>query len=356
VQEIGYWALRMGEHFEKPDLLTGPLPYLGVRYQIKYFKCNMQCPYCIADWAKQKYAFDLDRFTAIVKEIFKLPYRVCLRIGVGGEIFTSAEILQVIKSICNEDNNISGLSFSTNLQADWKTIIEPFLKATNTNKLGIGCTLHDSVIENINLFFEKVGRLKESGVTPYVGYVALPQRIRYMREYKQRCFKLGVPFIMNALIGRVRGVEGANPNLIYPRDYTPQELEELKELWDTPHSYQMLVEACNTRGMTCSAGKNYVYIDSDGNVFPCNNIGSSMGNILETGIDFRSQDTICPADICWCGNENQALRIVDKLYYRTKVLRIFYPKKDVPLSGMYEDYNPSIFYEGRLSNSDFGKP
>jgi MoaA/NifB/PqqE/SkfB family radical SAM enzyme len=326
---------------------TDQLPYLGIRYQIEYYKCNMTCPYCIVDWSKQKYNFDPEKFRAIVTEISKLPYNVSLRIGVGGEIFTSPEILSFLSNICNENNNIFGLSFSTNLQADWKTIIDPFLRSTNTRKLGIGCTLHDTVIEDIDLFFEKVSRLRESGVSPYVGYVALPQRIKYIRQYKKRCHELGVPFIMNALIGRVRGVEGANPNLIYPRDYILQELRELKELWDTPHSYQMLVEACSTRGMICSAGKNYLYIDSDGNVYPCNKIRFFMGNILKTGISLCLEDTICPMEICWCGNENQALRIVDKYYNRGRFLRLFHTKKEISLSRMYNGYNPSIFRNRR---------
>jgi hypothetical protein len=32
---------------------------------------------------------------------------------------------------------------------------------------------------------------------------------------------------------------------------------------------------------------------------------------------------MCPVSTCWCGNENQALRIVDQYYYRTRTLRVF---------------------------------
>lgn len=327
------------------SLSINKLPYLGIRYQIRYFKCNLKCPYCIADWSNNKFNFELKKFQDILKRIKKLPYRICLRIGVGGEIFTSPEIVRVITEICNEENNIFGLSFSTNLQADYKKIIEPFLRSTDSQKLGIGCTLHDSVIKDLDLFFEKVNCLREGGFSPYVGYVALPQRIKHIRDYKWRCREIGVPFILNALIGRLRGVEGADKSLIYPRDYTLQELRELKELWDTPHSYQMLVEACNTHGMACSAGKNYIYIDSDGNVFPCEMIRSRIGNILDGDIEFRSEDTKCPMNFCWCGNENQALRIVDRFYERTGTLRIFSPKKGLPIKALYEGYNPSIFHD-----------
>ena len=62
---------------------------------------------------------------------------------------------------------------------------------------------------------------------------------------------------MNGLVGKLNGVDGADSSLEYPRDYTLDELSELKSLWDTPHIYNMLLEAREPRGMRCSAG--YLY-------------------------------------------------------------------------------------------------
>ena len=350
------------------------LPYLGIRFQIRYYTCNLNCPYCIASWRKRQSPFEIHTFQKIIQKIKELPYRVCLRIGVGGEIFTSQEILSVIKKICNEENNIIGVSFSSNIHASYKNIIGPFIDSVNTAKLGMGYTLHDMVIKNIDSFFEKVRRLKEKGVLLYVGNVALPNRIEQLREYKRKCDEIGVPLIINALIGKaIDGKSKSKPNNswllginwarfgltypYYPRDYSPVELERLKDLWFTPHSYQMLVNSSSTHGMQCSAGKNYIHIDHRGNVFPCLGIKNrishalfpflrqrySMGNILKDKIQFRTEDTICPRYHCWCGNENQALRIVDENYHRTRTLRYFYPKKDIPLEKLYQGYNPSLY-------------
>ena len=349
-------------------------PYLGIRFQIRYYTCNLDCPYCIASWRKRSSPFDIDKFRRIIEKIEELPYRVCLRIGIGGEVFTSTEILNVIKKICNEENNIFGVSFSSNLHASFEKVIEPFINSVNTAKLGMGCTLHDTVIKDVDLFFDKVKRLKEKGLLLYVGNVAVPGRIKQMREYRHRCEEIGVPFIVNALIGKAmntndktrkhkRWTLGINWGRFglsypsYPRDYSPIELEQLKKLWFTPHSYQMLVNSSSTHGMQCSAGKNYIHIDHMGNVFPClgikNRISNvlfpilrqrySMGNILEDKIRFRTEDTICPRYHCWCGNENQALRIVDKYYHRTRTLRYFCPKKDIQPEELYLGYNPSIY-------------
>jgi len=350
------------------------LPYLGIRLQIRYYTCNLKCPYCIASWRKRQSPFDLDTFKKIIQKIKELPYRVCLRIGVGGEVFTSAQILAVIKEICNEENNIMGVSFSSNIHASYKNIIGPFIDSVNTAKLGMGCTLHDMVIKNTEPFFEKVRRLKEKGVLLYVGNVAVPGRMEQLKAYKRQCDQIGVPLIINGLIGKaVTGNRQSKPNNnwllginwgrfgltypFYPRDYTPEEMAELKALWFTPHSYQMLVNSSSTHGMQCSAGKNYIHIDHLGNVFPClgikNRISNvlfpvlrkrySMGNILEENVQFRTEDTNCPRYHCWCGNENQALRIVDKKYHRTRTLRYFYPQKDIPPAELYQEYNPSIY-------------
>lgn len=355
------------------------LPYLGIRFQIRYYTCNLKCPYCIASWRERPSPFEIDKFHAIIQKIKKLPYRVCLRIGVGGEIFTSSEILNVVKEICNEENNIFGVSFSSNIHASYKKTIGPFIDSVNTAKLGMGCTLHDTVIKNIDTFFNKVKLLKENGVLLYVGNVAVPGRIKHLREYKNRCDEIGVPLIINALIGKAvtnahrsrknkgwfLGVNWGRLGLsypTYPRDYTPTELDQLKTLWFTPHSYQLLVNSTRTKGMRCSAGKNYIHIDHEGNVFPCLGIKNRMsnivfpvlrdryklGNILQDNIIFKTDDMICPRYHCWCGNENQALRIVDKNYNRTRTLRYFYPKEELSEEKLYRGYNPSIYRIWRL--------
>ena len=175
--------------------------YLGIRYQIKYHKCNLDCPYCIASWKEQDNLFDADTFERIIRQIKKIPRRISLRIGVGGEIFTSAELLAGVQSICNTRSNIFNVSFSTNLAADWNKVIKPFLEATDTNKLGIGCTLHDTVIPDIDAFFDKAKKMKETGAEIYIGLVAIPGRFDRIAAYKKRCEALGIPLIMNGLVG-----------------------------------------------------------------------------------------------------------------------------------------------------------
>jgi MoaA/NifB/PqqE/SkfB family radical SAM enzyme len=330
------------------------LPSLTVRYQIKYHRCNLDCPYCIASWTQREIEFDALQFSNIMARIKELPYAITLRVGVGGEFFTSRELMEQVRSLCNEENNIVGVSFSTNLVADWD-VIERFIDSTTIGKLGMGCTLHDTVIKSVDEFFAKVEKLHKRGVALYVGYVAIPQRIEYIRQYRSRCEEIGVPLIMNGLIGELQGVAGARSDLIYPYAYTDEEKRQLKELWCTPHSYNMLVNCCTTKGMQCSAGRQYIYIENNGDVSPCGELKDRvrLGNILDGTFALQEEDTLCPMRNCLCGNENQALRIVDRYYDRTHVVRIFNKKEHIPLERLYEGYGEPIRLRERKKAKSF---
>ena len=71
-------------------------PYLGVRYQIEYHSCNLDCSYCMAQWKDKDNLFDNTTYRDIIKEYKDLPYCICLRIGIGDEPFTSQKIIDGI--------------------------------------------------------------------------------------------------------------------------------------------------------------------------------------------------------------------------------------------------------------------
>ena len=193
------------------------LPRLGIRFQIRYHKCDLDCPYCIVSCNQRQDQFNESTYLGIIGKIKQLPYRVSLRLGFEGEVFTSQQLMDSVRDICNEESNIVNVSFSTNLVASWDRVIEPFLLAVNTRKLGLGCTLHDTVIRDVDEFFEKARRIKEMGAEIYIGHVAIPGRLKVVAAYKRRCDKLGIPLIMNGLIGKLVGVEGAIRRWNIPR-------------------------------------------------------------------------------------------------------------------------------------------
>ncbi|MDD3626944.1 MAG: hypothetical protein PHV06_06455 [bacterium] len=312
--------------FEDPD-------YLCVRFQIEYHTCNLACPYCIARCPEKENIFDMDSFKSIIEKLNTWNRKIVLRIGVQGELFTSPEIMTEVSRICNQENNFIGINFSSNLVADWDRVIEPFITRTNLKKLGMGCTLHDTVIKDTDMFFKKVEKLKKLGVLIYVGYVAFPDRIDKMKEYKKICDGMNVPLIFNALIGKYNEKH-------YPRDYTLEEKKELRKIWFTPHSFMVLVKSIDTFGMDCTAGHKFIYINSKGDIFPCHDIHKFMGNILNDKITLNPEPMKCEVHKCFCGNQNQALCIVDRYYNRTRNPRIFFPKENFKRSDLFKGYKP----------------
>jgi len=319
---------------------------LKIRWQVRFTKCNLKCPYCIAEWTKRKVEFNPELFKKGVDAIKSLQNQVVLRIGVEGEFFLSKELQEGVIDLSHSDN-ILGVSFSSNLQAD-KSTINSFLEKVNKSKLGMGCTLHDTVIENVEEFFEKAKWINDEGVLIYIGYVAIPDRFEKIKEYKKRFDDLGIPFILNELNGEYNEKN-------YPYAYTKEEREFLKETFFSHHYYRMLVERDSPKGKACGAGEDYIYIDHKGDIYKCgvdknpewnlfekiayklnkefaSNLvkkrveKNKIGNILNDIPQLSEKYRVCPYNVCACGNEVQAMKCVDINFYRTRTLRIIYPK------------------------------
>jgi len=321
-------------------------PVLRIRWQLQYTRCNLKCPYCIAAWTERPVDFDAERFNRIADKLMEAPYRLVVRLGVEGEIFLSSDILDGVVRLSHHPRT-EGVSFSTNLVVPWKRI-EPFLDRVDASRLGMGVTLHDTQIDDIDGFFDKVKRVHDRGALVFVGYVALPDRFPQIREYKARLDDMGVPFILNEY-------NGAMESRPYPAAYTAEDRAFLREHFWSEHYYDMLVERKNPRGRHCLAGYRYIYIGKDGTMLPCGMEKNrewnllqrilrrfnpkwperiqerrisrrSPGNILEDGLLLRDGPRICPHSRCDCGNEVQAMEHVGKDYHRTRTLRIIYPK------------------------------
>lgn len=319
---------------------------LKIRWQVRFTKCNLKCPYCIAVWTKRKVEFDKDLFFKGISLIESLPYKVVIRIGVEGEFFLSKELQEGVIKLSKCDN-VLGVSFSSNLQSKWEDM-KPFFDEVNLSKLGMGCTLHDTVIEDIEDFFEKIKKINSLGVLIYVGYVAIPDRFEKIKEYKKRLENVGVPLILNELNGLYNGKK-------YPQNYNEKEREFLLNIFFSHHYYRMLVERDSPKGKACGAGEDYIYIDHKGDIYKCGvdknpkwNLGekiifrinknwandlvkkrvlkSRIGNIVEGLPKLDDSYRVCPHNECACGNEVQAMKCVDINFYRTRTLRIIYPK------------------------------
>ncbi len=328
--------------------MSEPLPILSVRWQLKFTKCSLKCPYCIAEWTKRPVEFRADLFTRIIDRLLAQPYRLVIRLGVEGEIFLSPEIQEGVVRLSHHPK-VEGVSFSTNMMASDEKV-SAFLDRADCSKLGMGCTLHDTQItpEQVEGFFRRIEMIQKRGVLLFVGYVAKPDCFEQMRRYKDRLDTMGVPFISNEY-------NGAFEHVPYPEAYTPQQRQELPKFLWADHYYRMLVERENPKGKPCQAGHRYIYIGSDGKILRCGMernlpwtlaqklawrvnkdwpakmqqariLKRSLGNILTDDLTLDATPGPCPHTSCTCGNEAQAFDAVGKEYHRTRTLRVIYPK------------------------------
>lgn len=359
------------ETFTEAELAAiAALPVLRVRWQLRFTKCSLKCPYCIAEWTKRDVEFEPGRFNEIVDRLLALPYRLVLRLGVEGEIFLSPDIQEGVIRLSRHPK-VEGVSFSTNMIASDEKVAA-FLDRADCAKVGMGCTIHDTQLtdEQIEGFFRRVEMIQKRGVLVFVGYVAKPDRFEYMKRYKARLDAMGVPFLSNEY-------NGAFENVPYPQAYTAGEREFLREYFFADHYFDMLVDRKSPKGKPCLAGYRYVHLGHDGRILACGtdralawNVWQKiarrlnpkwpekiqqwrihrrrLGNILDGDIRLSEKPRLCPHDSCTCGNEAQAFFAVGRDYHRTRTLRVIYPKaRAADLEARYPNLGPVPNDEGQ---------
>ena len=328
---------------------------LDVSYVVNYFHCDLRCPYCISDWNNQRgtrtgRAKDSppERVIAILRQVAALPYRVHLTVSNTGEALLNPGLLSEVSRLCNHETpgrGVEALTMFTNLHAGWDRVIAPFLARTDTSRLALACTLHDSVLSpaEVETFYENCAKAKDLGVLVMVIYVVLPGALDRAARQKARCDSLRLPFLPNALLavddGRGTALRGRSA-------YTAEEVARARHLTETPHAHKLLFEARSTFGARCAAGRRYVFVDSDGEAFPCFSLKDGrirLGNVLDGSFQPREESMACPLEWCGCPNDNAALHIVDDRYERTMDHRYLIPREGVSPARLEDGYRPSAF-------------
>lgn len=340
--------MERGETKESPaagPVAGGPRSsYLAICYLSSHAACNLACPYCIGSWKPAPDAAGDAAPRAVLDRIQAIPRPVNLILAQWGEFFTSRPLMLEATRLCNAPGNLVGVSILTNLQAGWDRTIRPFVEGLDTTRLAMGCTLHDRVItvRDVDRFFEKAGRLRERGVLVYVNYILSgSDGIARARAHKSRCKALGVPLTLMPLFPSKPGPgDPEAPDFFRGMmSWSAEDLREIEPLCDSPHTYRMYFDARTPLGMSCGAGRDYLYIDAAGDVFPCcGQRDSPLGNILREEIAFRAKDAVCSRVFCLRPYEMSALRIVDHRYIRDRDFRLIRPREGIPAEALAAGY------------------
>ena len=290
-----------------------PVPLAECRGEVELFftseysVCNYRCPYCYIGWAPDdRKAWDTrDIFPKIVHRLAGLKHRIKLNCENMGEWFTNQELIGGTTFLTRRENLI-WVSITTN--ASLLPRMFAYLDEVDVNKVSFTCTYHATEV-SLDDYMEQVRALKARGANVVTATVCFPGNVEHCQELKRRSEELGVHFRMN-LEDRMWREAGDVPAETVARLY---DLLEDHRKWDAQR-HGRLLGLNHTRGDLCTAGRNYLWINSTGDMFICSSASAmatvmkdndevSFGNIFELESDYlptRDEDIVCPFDGCSC--------------------------------------------------------
>jgi organic radical activating enzyme len=231
-------------------------------------RCNFRCAYCasnqpaIKDRLEWKKPEEADTHQQIVQWITKLPYQIQLRMNSIGEPFTSKGYLDSVAQLSHAEN-IQFVEILTN-GSFAKSQFEAFSKKVNMKKLSLWMTFHHTQIP-METFLAAAMQAQESGASVVVHALIFPDSIDSTIRLKAECKQRGLTF---------HSVVGFNHNKAYKENSSV--IPALtKENWpiihklDSGSSVPVLAAAMKPASFECSAGHQYFFISSRGNVYRC---------------------------------------------------------------------------------------
>lgn len=267
------------------------------------FRCNLNCPFCInkiplnikriknigmtnlpgvairklRDKLKSKNNSENIKIDALMKILNKT--NKTFNIGVvGGEPFLVPDIIDAFTEITKRHY----VSLNTNLST--KNIKEFAEKISPHRVVHIDASCHYTELKRHNLidmYIENFLFCQEKGFNISAQEVGYPPLLEEIDKYKKFFKEKGIELTFGHFFGKYKGK-------LYPESYTQKQLE-LFGLEDIERFYQ--------KGKLCNAGYNVGVVSITGDIYPCTQIGKTIGNIYEK-INFNDGIIMCPFNFC----------------------------------------------------------
>jgi len=300
-------------HATGSDITRSPI--INVRFYTDFPVCNFRCPYCVAGHGEAQ-AADLawdegrfERFDRIIENLTRLPMKLNVRPGVGGEFFLSKRLVEGAKRLVSADN-INSVNLITNLSIPLIQY-QHFLTDVDPKKIAIVASYHPTEIRNQEAWLDTALWVNER-VDFAVILVGYPPLIPQLPAVLDRLNGLGITVFIQGFIGSYDGRK-------FPQQYSLEEKQSLRKLCYSRHDYEFFIEA--RKPGFCLAGYNSFYVDMSGVVRACGVGGwpwPFMGNISE-----NPQVTLLPGphpcinDTCLCDTEYINTAIFAEYYKHT---------------------------------------
>jgi MoaA/NifB/PqqE/SkfB family radical SAM enzyme len=261
------------------------------------YKCNSKCVMCNI-W-KENPQNELD-----ANEYFKLPKSLKDINITGGEPFLRNDLIEIIQNITKNNPKarivISSNGFLT------KKIVDSMQKIVKINpKTCIAFSvdgmndMHSKIrgIDNsYNMVLKTVTELKAVGINDIrLAFTASKENINHLSKVYDLAKSFDVEFTLSVVhnsgnffnidTNKMPDIDELQREIRYVinREYR---LSSLRRLFRT-YYMQGILDFAETgkRPLSCLALKDFFFMDSTGNIFPCNMINTCMGNIRDNDFD-----------------------------------------------------------------------
>lgn len=271
-------------------------------------ECNFQCPYCYLNPGKNKDSklfLEKAEIESTVKAFDDtgLSWHITI---LGGEPFLYPRFID----LCAQLTRKHGISIVTNLSCN---NLSDFCRQVVPEKVeSFYCSLnlpYREVYKDAGSFIDKVNILRKNKFNLFTTQVMWPPII-------QRFIKLFDLFAKEGVIVRPMLFRGFYRKKKYPEAYNSRERrlffnlsEKAKEMDTDKHKEgyryievdrHIIKGELSFKGSFCAAGKEWVLVDINGDVFRCGDDRVRLGNIYQGKIKFFKNSHICNAEICRC--------------------------------------------------------
>ena len=269
--------------------------------------CNFNCSYCIGrhreemDCLTDKYPVEeiVDHFRYLQESSGKKLY-IWLT---GGEPSIVSNFSELVRQLTIDMD----IELQTNLCTKY---IKDFAKSANPKRVGeVMASYHAETLDRNDslrkLYFKNFRLLMEQGFTVVLKTIAIPGEISQLKDkiawlrtqLSDDALILVQPFITGDVGPR------EHPNS-YPYVYTEEEKRELQEVVQVRRAeiFDYINGAGWFRGMRCDAGRGFIAMDKNGDVFRCvRDMGlkqNPLGNLIKRNIQLLDVPKPCRAPHC----------------------------------------------------------
>jgi MoaA/NifB/PqqE/SkfB family radical SAM enzyme len=249
-------------------------------------ECNYRCSYCFDHQAHADTSFPIAVDDAIrVLRNTGRSWIVCL---VGGEVFLIPGFVDACNEMIRADIRVA---IETNLSLE-KPVID-FANRVNPSGIeDIAVSLHveeRTRRHDVRGMIDRVRLLRMKGFPlSTIGYVLHPRLLTRWPEDRDWFAEQGIDLVPAPFVGEWKGRH-------YPEAYCRDE----RQLLLAGNALAGVVQNFPSRGMLCNAGRSFVRIDKNGNVWRCNGVQQRIGHISDS-IELSDSARSCPVAICPC--------------------------------------------------------